>query len=1021
MLPSDYTPIFYNPNDYLLYSEGLTLNIADSRYNRKYGVNYTSDIYISGEIYQNGEILNIGDLTLITDITPGIATASKALVVDSSRNIKNLNSICLGDSTDTARYISILNNGLTPGTIMYELTYGVSNTLNNQAEIAFSYANDNSTDNALTFGFYSNTNILRINASQDVDIPKHNGSTKGLKLGGILITASATELNYIDVIAGTGTASKALVLNASRNIDNINALTATTLNATSLSGTLLTPAQTNITSLGTLTSLNTNSLTVGNGTTNEIRFAGVLGDVGTDKAVISQRLYGASDFSEMLLFCGNDVSGGSGPDRIRLRSAEHRFQTYTAAESYTPENDNNTRFMISNNGDVSSYVKFYAYGAGIDTTALTINGVDFSTTDIADLTYLDIDTLGVAEASKALILNSSRNITNINNLSASTLAGTLTTPAQTNITSIGTLSSLDVSGTTNLNLTRIEAVSQLIYDGTMAKSNLLIKNSANSDNENIRLDFAITANPNNEDNTGGASLVFTRTGTASHGHLGIYIKQGLAAIGGLEEEINFAPNAVNIVKHNGSTAGLQLGGTLITASANELNYNDITTLGTFQASKTMTLDSNGVGKFGLGSRTSNCIQFYGGGANKETVSIYRASDDEGLTIATKPITINKSTPLLTLLSGDGNNTGGHAGGIIELLKTKITNTRMSGTDEYYAGIWTGYDLGTPPWKSSGFADYSQIYTSQPAINIACNTSNVSTYASSNNFLITNDGKVCVNTATPEGDYQLTLRNNGGTAEGIYTSGNATILKLENTTGSTSDRISYEMKHNTTWEMSLGGSTHATAPNMLYWYNSGYRMCLTPSGRLGINTASPLAPLTVNGNATLTIFDIGTTSYRYNVSNNTWSNLGGGPVSYSISAYFTSNIYVQNSVYTSSDRRLKRNIKEIDVDEKHYCKLKPSSYNYVNETDTIKMGLIAQDVLKICGEAVIFSENENLKKDEDEDIENVQLNLDYNAIMMMNVAMIKKLIYHMNAMVQLLPTSKVKKYEEIIKQLTEESN
>ena len=48
----------------------------------------------------------------------------------------------------------------------------------------------------------------------------------------------------------------------------------------------------------------------------------------------------------------------------------------------------------------------------------------------------------------------------------------------------------------------------------------------------------------------------------------------------------------DIASHNG-TYGLKLGGTLVTASAAELNYNDITTLGTSQASKAVTVDSSG--------------------------------------------------------------------------------------------------------------------------------------------------------------------------------------------------------------------------------------------------------------------------------------------------------------------------------------------------------------------------------------------------------------------------------------------
>ena len=50
---------------------------------------------------------------------------------------------------------------------------------------------------------------------------------------------------------------------------------------------------------------------------------------------------------------------------------------------------------------------------------------------------------------------------------------------------------------------------------------------------------------------------------------------------------------------NASTS-LQIGGVAISASAAELNYNDVTTLGTTQASKTVTADANGVVTFDNG-------------------------------------------------------------------------------------------------------------------------------------------------------------------------------------------------------------------------------------------------------------------------------------------------------------------------------------------------------------------------------------------------------------------------------------
>jgi len=50
---------------------------------------------------------------------------------------------------------------------------------------------------------------------------------------------------------------------------------------------------------------------------------------------------------------------------------------------------------------------------------------------------------------------------------------------------------------------------------------------------------------------------------------------------------------------NASTA-LQIGGVAVSASAAEINYNDVTTLGTTEASKTVTADANGVVTFDNG-------------------------------------------------------------------------------------------------------------------------------------------------------------------------------------------------------------------------------------------------------------------------------------------------------------------------------------------------------------------------------------------------------------------------------------
>ena len=87
---------------------------------------------------------------------------------------------------------------------------------------------------------------------------------------------------------------------------------------------------------------------------NRINFSGLTGDAGTNHTVIAERIYEASsEKSELLLFKGNDPATTTGPDRIRMRASEFRFQTYTTAEDYSGMSDNNNRLIISNAGDIS--------------------------------------------------------------------------------------------------------------------------------------------------------------------------------------------------------------------------------------------------------------------------------------------------------------------------------------------------------------------------------------------------------------------------------------------------------------------------------------------------------------------------------------------------------------------------------------------------------------------------------------------------------------------------------------------
>lgn len=90
--------------------------------------------------------------------------------------------------------------------------------------------NDSNNYNNLLISKDSSYNVTDINdltIDGNLNISNHNRATNsGLELNGTLVTASATELNYTQVTPGTASASKALVLDSDRDIENINTLSA---------------------------------------------------------------------------------------------------------------------------------------------------------------------------------------------------------------------------------------------------------------------------------------------------------------------------------------------------------------------------------------------------------------------------------------------------------------------------------------------------------------------------------------------------------------------------------------------------------------------------------------------------------------------------------------------------------------------------------------------------------------------------------------------------------------------------
>jgi trimeric autotransporter adhesin len=237
---------------------------------------------------------------------------------------------------------------------------------------------------------------------------------------------------------------------------------------------------------------------------NYISFYGTFGDSpgGWNHTFIGERIYAGTEQSELLLFKGNDQSTGSGPDRIRLLAAEHRFDTYTSNVSGAFEDVGATsasnRMTITTAGNVGIGTSTPGFlldvngtariATGITTGGLEVTGLtdtlnltatNITTTNLSVNTFnpANINTTNITSATLNLssgITTASAQITNAN-ITTSTIATLLSTNAiSTNIT----------SATLNLS-TGITAASAQITNANVTTSTIATLLNTNAVSTNI--------------------------------------------------------------------------------------------------------------------------------------------------------------------------------------------------------------------------------------------------------------------------------------------------------------------------------------------------------------------------------------------------------------------------------------------------------------------------------------------------------------------------------------------------------
>jgi hypothetical protein len=254
--------------------------------------------------------------------------------------------------------------------------------------------------------------------------------------------------------------------------------------------------------------------------------------------------------------CNNSSNTNTGIfyNNNNTTTAQGQFVGNWASSNYwgfgnnSTSSDNTVKLGIVTSSSTGAWATSGTTLANLNIGGLLLNSSTVNST-ATELNYLSGVTPGVSQANTALVTGPFNNISGLFNISATGLAGDLIAPTQITVTS----GNITCTGATPLSLRNVSSARGL--DITVQSSGTY--------NADIKLI--------NDQATALLSLY-------SNGSRQISL-------------INNANN-VNFPNHNGSTTGIQLAGTLVTASATKLNYCDISTLGTCQASKCVTTDAS---------------------------------------------------------------------------------------------------------------------------------------------------------------------------------------------------------------------------------------------------------------------------------------------------------------------------------------------------------------------------------------------------------------------------------------------
>ena len=402
---------------------------------------------------------------------------------------------------------------------------------------------------------YVGGSLTVTDGTNDLDVASHDGSN-GLKLAGTLVTATAAELNYVDVTPGTATASKAVVLDGSSKINSMDITTlkigGTTVTSTAAelnyldvtAGTAAASKAVVLDGSSKINSMDITTLKIGGTTVTstaaELNYVDVTaGTAAASKAVVLDANSKIDTITvDTLKAVDNSATGLVIKDNAVSGSNTYiTFDSTNAAE----------KLVIEQNAEIKTGKTLNV----VDNSGLKIAGTAISAT-AAELNIID----GVTASTEDI-----NAITNFEEtVSATTSEVSIKTGKTINIVDV---SGLEIGGTA----VSATAAELNILDGVTATfSELNILDGVTATFSELNIIDGVTAST--EDINAITNFEETVSATTSE----VSIKTG---------------KTINIV----DVSGLEIGGTAVSATAAELNYVDVTA-GTATASKAVVLDGS---------------------------------------------------------------------------------------------------------------------------------------------------------------------------------------------------------------------------------------------------------------------------------------------------------------------------------------------------------------------------------------------------------------------------------------------